>query len=82
MTQIPWMRRFTQAVTEGYPAEEEGWKWQHFQQPLNPAIGLSDASELWSDLILGIWFELDYGKLAHHFISAPISQTLVLGLLK
>lgn len=82
MTQIPWMCRFTQAVTEGYSMEEEVWKWQHFQQPLHPAIGLSDASQLWSDLILGILFQLDYDMLAHHFISAPISQTLVLGLLE
>jgi len=40
MTQIPCMCRFTQAVSEGYLVEEEGWKWQ-FQQPLSPAIGLS-----------------------------------------
>lgn len=78
MTQIPWVCRVSQAVREGYLGEEESWKWQHFQHPQSPAMGLSDAYELWI-VNLGIWFALDYGKLAHQFNSAHVSEFHFLG---
>lgn len=45
---------------------------------INPAIGLSDAPELWSDFILEMWFEPGYGKMANQCscISDPNLGTL------